>query len=94
MKLTVCLTNLEHVEVTSYKEAGQAVQAFLTRTGMGSGDFYKEAKAGLIFSNENNDGEWVGEVYLKRGLAHVSYNGRVWQGTDRFNLGQTEIVFE
>lgn len=65
--------------VGSYRAARAAV--LLHWDGEGSAAFYRDRVAGII--------EDCGEA-----IAHVSYNGRVWQGAKRFASNGTEIALE
>jgi hypothetical protein len=72
MTLTLCLEQGKPpVPVTSLKEASQLVQAFISRTGYGSTDFYAYPLRGTVYS----EGSTL--------VARVSYNGRVWDAEDR-----------
>lgn len=63
--------------VATYAAASAAVRAAWAN-GRGS-TFYADRTAGLI---ENDAGEVV---------AHVSFNGKVWQGDKRLSSGNVEI---
>lgn len=74
--MLVNITKKKAVEVASYAEASQVVRAHWdNKSGRA---FYQDPKAGII----EIDGKPV---------AHVSYNGRVWEGVNRMAVGK-EIV--
>ena len=62
------------VEVSSFKEASQVCKDFIERNDLGSGNW----AGGLILDNNGN------------AIAHVSYNGRVWEGKE-YTLDAKEI---
>jgi hypothetical protein len=74
--MLVHLSKKKSVEVASFAAASAAIRAHWNDRS--STTFYRDPKAGII----EDSGKPV---------AHVSYNGRVWEGTSRFTLGNTEI---
>ncbi len=75
--MTVQVTKSRSVEVASYAEASKAILA--QWNGKSSRAFYGAKGVGVV----TVDGAPT---------AHVSYNGRVWEGVDRFGSGKAEIV--
>jgi hypothetical protein len=64
--MTVCLGKNHRVSVKTLAEASAAVRRYLDDSGMGSSEWYGDCKS-------------VGVVRLgRKTVAHVSYNGRVW----------------
>ena len=77
--LRVHLNRRESVRVASFAEAARTILEYIRRNDLGSSGFYSGPSAGLI--------DRAGRI-----VANVSYNGRVWQGSDRFATNQTEIT--
>ncbi len=77
--MRVNVTKSKAVEVATFGEASREITAHWGSKS--STAFYRDPKAGII----EVDGQPV---------AHVSYNGRVWKGTDRMKTGGTEIARE
>lgn len=75
--MKVCVKGKKVVAVNSYAEASEAVRS-AWQGGRGS-TFYADKSAGLIWDDS-------GAV-----VAHVSFNGRVWQGGGRLAGGNVEI---
>lgn len=75
--LTVHLTKKLTKEVATYKEASEAVRQHWA--GAGSTEYYGDRKAGIIEEGGTP-------------VAHVSYNGRVWKGINRFGMSDPEIT--
>lgn len=67
------------IQVASYREAAEKVQAYIRSKGMGSAAWYR-GKGGQIHENGIQ-------------TSFVSYNGRVWRGIEDFKPGHEEIVF-
>lgn len=67
-------TQVGYSECSSFKEASQLCRAYIERHNLGSGNF----TGGAIF--DENDVQ----------IAYVSYNGRVWEGTE-YKAGNKEI---
>jgi hypothetical protein len=65
------------IAVLSYKQASEIIRERIDKAGMGSAEWYA-LRAGGIFV----DGIEV---------AHVSYNGRVWEGKGPGKAGDEEI---
>ncbi len=75
-KLVVHVTRSRSVQVPSFAAASEAIRKFWG--GSSYHDFYADPKAGLIEENGTP-------------IAHISYNGRVWEGADRTKSGTPEI---
>ncbi len=75
--MMVQVTKSRRVEVASYAEASKAILA--QWNGKSSRAFYGAKGVGIV----TVDGAPT---------AHVSYNGRIWEGVDRFSVGAREIV--
>jgi hypothetical protein len=77
----VYLTKKQHAFVGSFAEASQAVRSYIESEDLGSTEWYRRGGQGKVYATSN----------LLKQIAHVSYNGRVWEGIDTFKPGQTEI---
>jgi len=56
------------------------VRAYISKYNLGSSDFYRKKNAGIIMHP------------TKGPFAHVSYNGRVWEGSNVASLTRSEIT--
>lgn len=76
--MIVHITKSKTESVATFADAVRAVTAhWSSRTATA---YYRDAKAGII----TRDGV---------GVAHVSYNGRVWEGVDRNAVGAKELGY-
>lgn len=73
------LTAKTSVEVATYEEASRAVRERWAKRP--SSAFYRDPRAGLL-------------VEADAVVAHVSYNGRVWAGANRFALRGGKLLFD
>ena len=78
--MIVHLSKTRRVTVSTYDAASAAIRKAWGNRGAQA--FYGDPYAGLIFSGTNS----------ATPRAHVSFNGRVWEGGDRFFDGAKEIA--
>lgn len=76
-EIRVWVTSRINRRVPSLLAAGQMIRRYWQ--DQSSEIFYQDPRAGLI--------EVDGRV-----AAHVSYNGRIWEGADRFTSGKRELM--
>lgn len=83
--MIVTLKGKQAIEVQTFAEASKVVQHFRDTADYGfaiGGDQYSRWQVGRIFEGSKQ-------------IAHVSYNGRIWQGTARqWNRDTQEIIPE
>ena len=68
------------VRCMNFAHASALVNVFIASSNMGSNEWYSKPGTGNI-------------VIGKSAFAHVSYNGRVWEGIDDNIVPRKEIVF-
>jgi len=66
--LLVCLGGKKHIPCKTFADCSAAIQIHIAGNNFGASDFYKRKDAGVILHP------------VKGIIAHVSYNGRVWEG--------------
>lgn len=79
--LAVCLGGRIFVPCQNFAECSNAVKNYISLNNFGSSDFYRRKDAGLIL-----------HPYKGR-IAHVSYNGRVWEqkGKEITDLSKNDL---
>ena len=79
--LLVCLGGKKYIPCETFSDCSEAIKDHITVNYFGASDFYKKKNIGVILHP------------IKGHIAHVSYNGRVWEesGIEITNLSAKDI---